>query len=81
MPERFPMGRYRESGAGPLSFVWSAHGRCDLESLPFFAARPIALNLGYVEGLLSAERADALVGALAETLRDAVQVTESAAAH
>jgi 2-polyprenyl-6-methoxyphenol hydroxylase-like FAD-dependent oxidoreductase len=40
-------------------------------------ADELSLNLGYVEGLMSAERGDALVGALAESLRSAIPVTEN----
>ncbi|QLY27919.1 FAD-dependent monooxygenase [Nocardia huaxiensis] len=44
-------------------------------------ADELSLNLGYIEGLLSPDRADALVGALADGLRSAVPASETAAAH
>jgi 2-polyprenyl-6-methoxyphenol hydroxylase-like FAD-dependent oxidoreductase len=40
-------------------------------------ADELSLNLGYVEGLMSAERGDALVGALVESLHSVMPVTEN----
>ncbi|WP_067697029.1 FAD-dependent monooxygenase [Nocardia jejuensis] len=44
-------------------------------------ADELSLNLGYVEGLLSADRANALLDALAGTVREAVSATEISAVH
>lgn len=41
----------------------------------------LSLNLGYIDGLLSSERADALINSLTETLRSVIPVTAADTAH